>query len=189
MVSTVRFKYFVPRCGFQEHSLQTQFPSPLKLHAAHLQVNAHMATKNYKDFVEANETFKKGFNEGGKEMPPARKAAILTCMDSRDQLPPLPALPLMTQPIALATWPTVPRLAFTCLMTDQSAFGRLQGCQWTSSSDSRLDSDTHFPVLTTEDHLNAASDLDTNLPMQIGDCNIIRNAGTALEHSHHSPGY
>ena len=102
----MQFNYFVLCCCFQAHLLQTQVPSRLKLHVAHLQVNAHMAGKNYTDFVEANESFKKGFNEGGKEMPPVRKAAILTCMDSREQLPTLPPLPFIAHPIALATWPT-----------------------------------------------------------------------------------
>ena len=107
-----------------------------------------MASKSYKDFVGANESFKKGFNERGLEMLPVRKATILTCMDAREQLPTLPALPFIVRVTALANWPTVPRLAFTSLMADQSAFGHLQGCQWTGSSDSRSVSGAHFPVVT-----------------------------------------
>ena len=96
--------------------------SQLKLHIANLQANAHMASKNYKDFVEANETFKEGFNEGGKEMQPLRKAAIVTCMDSREQLLTLAALPCIARPLALATWPTVPKLAFICLLLEVSVW-------------------------------------------------------------------
>ncbi len=33
--------------------------------------------------VEANETYAAGFDQGGLSMPPARGAAVLTCMDAR----------------------------------------------------------------------------------------------------------
>src|SRR5947208_15976849 len=35
------------------------------------------------ELVEANEKFAAGFDKGGLPMPPARKVAVLTCMDAR----------------------------------------------------------------------------------------------------------
>ena len=95
--------------------------SRLKLHIANLQVDAHMASKNYKDFVEANETFKEGFNEGGKELPPARKATILTCMDAREQLPSVPLWPFIAHPIA-------PETLNPKTLLDPQSLGRVTEC-------------------------------------------------------------
>lgn len=36
---------------------------------------------NFDDFRAANATFVAGFKEGGKPMPPARKALAIVCMD------------------------------------------------------------------------------------------------------------
>src|SRR5690242_13298000 len=35
------------------------------------------------ELVEANEKYAAGFDQGGLPMPPARKVAVLTCMDAR----------------------------------------------------------------------------------------------------------
>jgi len=35
------------------------------------------------DFLEANESYTKNFSKGGKAMPPAKKVAVVACMDAR----------------------------------------------------------------------------------------------------------
>ncbi len=37
----------------------------------------------YDAFTESNETYQQGFTEGSLPMPPARRVAVLTCMDAR----------------------------------------------------------------------------------------------------------
>lgn len=37
----------------------------------------------FETFVEVNKAYQQGFAEGGLPMPPARKVAVLTCMDAR----------------------------------------------------------------------------------------------------------
>ena len=42
-----------------------------------------MSTANLKDFKEANAAYVKGFKDGKAALPPARKVAVVTCMDAR----------------------------------------------------------------------------------------------------------
>jgi carbonic anhydrase len=37
----------------------------------------------FDEFLDANKSFVSAFNEGGKPMPPARKVAVVACMDAR----------------------------------------------------------------------------------------------------------
>lgn len=42
---------------------------------------------NQADFTKANEAFVESFKDGGKPLPPARKAVLITCMDGEGALP------------------------------------------------------------------------------------------------------